>query len=94
MNFLAYWFQNINVVWYISHTGPKLPAMGSLPQFPQAITLERISLLILFLILTKPLLKIQKDPKLENERLRTLKFAALFGILTLGFRFYRILAGV
>lgn len=75
-------------VWHIPHSTPtqRNPLGGLTTDF---LPLERILLLILFLILFYPPLKERDDPQLEKERKTILRLSAIAGALTLLMRFMR-----
>lgn len=91
--FLSQCFNQISAVSYVPESGAQIPDLW-LPHIPQLVTMVRTLVVMLILFLTWPLTRLQKDPKLEKERKLIITLSAVAGILALGIRFYRHLAGI
>lgn len=79
-------------VWFIPHHTPNSSRVFDSSNIDfDFVPIERILLLVLFLILFFPLLKERKNPELEKERRAILKLSAIAGALALLMRLMRLI---
>lgn len=92
MKFLNFGMNQIFAVAYTPHSGNQLQST-ELVKLPYLVSIEKVLLILLFVILIKPLLKTQKDPQLEKQRIDILKLSTILGGLALIVHFYRLVSG-
>lgn len=92
MKFISFWQNQLSAVGYISHFGSPMPPI-EFPHLPHLISIERVLLFLLFIFLVRPLLRSQKDPKLEEQRINVLKLSTAAGGLALAIHLYRLVSG-
>lgn len=92
MSFLTLIIYQIFAVSYVPHSLNQVSPI-ELPHLPHLISIERFLLLSLFIFLVRPLLREQKDPIMEKQRIDILKLSAFAGGLALVLHFYRVVSG-
>lgn len=91
MNFLTILINQAYAVGYFSQPLDSKPVQ--LPSFASLAGVERILLVALIVYLATPLMRAQKDPALEKERITKIKFAVSIGVLVAMINFYQVLSG-
>ncbi len=92
MNFLSLNMNQIFAVSYVPHSINQISPI-ELPHLPHLISVERFLLLLLLIFLVRPLMREQKDPKMQKQRVHILRLSAIAGGLALVIHFYRIASG-
>jgi hypothetical protein len=92
MKILGLWLNRVYAVDYIPHNNIAHNSLN-LPNMPELILIEKVLWLLVLVVLAKPLLRAQTDPKLENERTKTIAISLIIGVIVILIGTYRYLSG-